>query len=171
MAEPIDNTYDIIDSRDVIARIEELETFRDDAAEEMKERLGRIAELESMETLTDEESDELGELKEKNELITNMKGEEQASSILYGEDEQRELDTLLALQDQAEGYSDWQHGESLIRGTYFRKYAEQLADDIGAIDRNANWPICHIDWDAAAQALKADYTCVDFDDEKYWIRG
>lgn len=63
------------------------------------------------------------------------------------------------------------HGESLIRDSYFEEYAEQLADDIGAIDRNAKWPVNCIDWEKAARELQYDYTEVDFDGEAYWIRA
>lgn len=50
------------------------------------------------------------------------------------------------------------------------EYAETLAEDIGAIDRNAGWPLMHIDWEAAADALKMDYRQVDYDGVAYWMR-
>lgn len=112
----ISNTDDVIDSRDVIARIEELEEYQD-------------------------------------------------------RDEQEELAALKALASQCEGYGDWQYGETLIRGTYFTEYAQQLADDIGAIDRDAKWPQSCIDWEQAADELKADYMAVDFDGVEYWLRA
>ena len=130
MADPR-NTDDIIDSRDVIARIEELEESRDDYNEEHGE--GAWQEIED------------------------------------GEPE--ELEALKALADDADGYcSDWAHGATLIRDSYFTEYAEELAGDIGAIDANAGWPARHIDWEAAADELKQDYTSVDFDGETYWMR-
>ena len=79
------------------------------------------------------------------------------------EDEKFELAALEALQSEAEGYSeDWKYGSTLIRDTYFEDYAQELADDVGAIDRDAKWPCNHIDWSAAADELKVDYTEVDF---------
>lgn len=114
----IDNSADVIDSRDVIQR---------------------IADLEEIEQRDD--------------------------------DEQAELDALKALQEEAEGYApDWEYGASLIRDSYFTEYAEQLAEDIGVIDRNASWPACHIDWEAAAESLKQDYTEVDFSGVVYWVQ-
>lgn len=59
----------------------------------------------------------------------------------------------------------------MILDTYFTEYAEQLADAIGAIDRNAGWPVCHIDWEAAADALKVDYTEVEFGGYTYFWRA
>jgi hypothetical protein len=114
----IGNTEDIIDSRDVIARIEY---------------------LESDEERTEEETDE--------------------------------LTALQALAEEASDYAeDWQYGAVLIRDSYFKEFAEEFASDIGAIDRNANWPLCHIDWDAAADSLKMDYAQVEFDGMAYWVR-
>lgn len=119
----ISNKDDIIDSRDVIARIAEIE-------------------------------------------------DENGLAPALDDPDRNEYDTLVALRDEAASYAlDWEYGEALIRDSYFTEYAEQLADDIGAIDRNAGWPLCCIDWDAAAEMLKQDYTCVDFDGVDYWIRG
>ena len=121
----INNAQDIIDSRDVIARIQELE---DDA-----------------------------------EAFTDDGG--------LDDDDAEELKALRALAEEAEGYAaDWHHGEALIRDSYFVDYARQLADDQGCINADAQWPTCHIDWEAAADSLKQDYTCVDFDGIEYWVR-
>lgn len=137
----ISNSDDTIDSRDVIARIEELEAERDAFDEAQAER-------------ATENGDETGA----------------AWADVY-EAEADELKALKALAEEAEGYSsDWRHGETLIRDSYFVEYAEQLAEDIGAIGRDASWPLSHIDWDAAADELKQAYTSVDFDGVTYWIR-
>ena len=117
---------DIIDSRDVIERIETLTSERDD----------------SPETWADENPDDAAELA-----------------------------SLESLADEAAGYApDWQCGECLIRGTYFIEYAQDLAEDIGAIDANASWPNTCIDWEQAARDLQMDYTSVEFNGVTYWIR-
>lgn len=54
--------------------------------------------------------------------------------------------------------------------TLRRNNAQELADDIGAIDSNAKWPLNHIDWEAAAEELKMDYTEVNFNGTTYYIR-
>ena len=124
----ITNSEDVIDSRDVIARIEELRGERDS---------------------TDGWNTES-----------------------FYEDERNELTALEALADEAEGYApDWQYGETLIRDSYFETYARELAEDLGAIPKDLSWPACHIDWDAATEALKQDYTSVDFGDVTYWVRS
>lgn len=82
-----------------------------------------------------------------------------------------EYRALVALQEEAEyNASDWTHGATLIRDSYFEEYARQLAEDIGAIDPKAGWPNTFIDWEAAAEALQQDYTQVEFDGVTYWIR-
>jgi len=113
------NTDDILDSRDIMARIEELEESGEDRTEQ----------------------------------------------------ETEELRALQALTEEACGSPDWEHGETLIRDTYFKSYAQELAEDIGAIDRNASWPSRCIDWEQAADELKQDYFSADFDGVTYWIRS
>jgi hypothetical protein len=114
----ISNSDDVIDSRDVIARIEELQA--------------NVAD----DTIT--------------------------------ADEDEELQALLKLAD--EGADDWEHGVALIRNSYFATYAEELADDLGAVPADASWPLTCIDWEQAARELQGDYTALDFDGVTYWVR-
>ncbi len=82
-----------------------------------------------------------------------------------------ELATLEAFAAEAEGYaSDWQYGATFIRDWYFKDYAQDLAEEIGAIKFDYSWPVSHIDWDAAADALKMDYSAVDLDGVTFWTR-
>lgn len=121
MTREIRNIDDVIDSRDVIARIEELR--------------------------------------------------EMSESAEWTTDDNDELTALEALAEQGEQYApDWAYGETLIRDSYFQDYAEELAEDIGAVNKNATWPNNFIDWEAAADALKQDYTDIEFDGVTYWIR-
>jgi len=87
------------------------------------------------------------------------------------DDDKEELRILTELEKQTSESTDWRHGETLIRDSYFTEYAEELASDTGAISRDAQWPLTHIDWDAAADDLKQDYMSVDFDGVDYWIRA
>jgi len=89
----------------------------------------------------------------------------------YGEDEAAELASLQVLASAGESASaDWHYGETLIRDSYFEDYARDTAESIGAIQSDAGWPMDYIDWPAAADALKMDYTSVDFDGVTYWVR-
>ena len=94
------------------------------------------------------------------------------------EEEHEELDGLFALMDDLKGYGedeewrgDW-YPLTLIRDSYFEDYAEELAGDIGAIDRNleGKWPYTCIDWAQAARELQMDYTSVEYDGVTYWYR-
>ena len=64
-----------------------------------------------------------------------------------------------------------QNESHMIREDKFIDYAQEFADDIGAIDIHASWPLNHIDWEAAAEELKQDYQEVEFGDETYLIRN
>lgn len=84
--------------------------------------------------------------------------------------EQAELETLTNLADQSDGIDDWQYGVALIRESYFQDYAQDLAEDIGALPRERSWPNYCIDWEWAARELRMDYTSVDFDGVEYLVR-
>lgn len=158
MANTISNYDDIIDSRDVIARIEELEAEREALQLEIDD-----AEVQWLKT-------EAG-TDEAHAVVDRRQAAYVALDAWTASDDADELRILKALADEASGYAaDWKYGETLIRDSYFRDYAEQLADDIGAIDRNASWPVNCIDWDQAARELQMDYSAVDFDGVTYWIR-
>ena len=153
-----DKYSDVIDSRDVIARIEELEGEREALQLEIDD-----AETQWLKT-------EAG-TNEAHAVVDRRQAAYVALDAWTASDDADELRILKALADEASGYAaDWRYGETLIRDSYFRDYAEQLADDIGAIDRNASWPVKCIDWDQAARELQMDYSAVDFDGVTYWIR-
>ena len=82
------------------------------------------------------------------------------------------LQALKDLETEAGVYApDWQYGETLVRDSYFREYAMQLAEDIGVLEGADKWPLTHIDWDAAVAELQMDYTQVEFDGVDYWLRS
>lgn len=91
-----------------------------------------------------------------------------------------ELLTLRELDKEAGGASsEWEHGESLIRDTSFVQYTKDLIadcyDDIPTSGRNHGdrWPYNHItiDYEAAAEELKQDYTTVEVGGVTWYIRG
>lgn len=141
----MNNSQDMIDSRDVIARIEELEGEREALAD----------------TITDDAED----------LTAEELADARRELAEWDEENTAELGALLALASEGEDYAaDWNHGETLIRDSYFETYAQELAEDIGATDRDAKWPQTCIDWEQAARELQMDYSSVDFDGVTYWIR-
>ena len=91
-------------------------------------------------------------------------------------DEADELRALEMVLDELRGYGgdhqwegDW-YPLTLIRDSYFQEYAQELAEDIGAIDRHASWPNNCIDWEQAARELRVDYTPIDIGRVTYWYR-
>lgn len=89
-------------------------------------------------------------------------------------DEEKEI--LEAIERlEGEGISDWEHGATLIKDSYFKEYAQELAEDIGAIGtanpKSGVWPLYCIDWDWAVRELQHDYSCVEFLGEDYWVRN
>lgn len=116
---------------------------------DLRDVLERIADLE-LEIGSDEENDfDQEELAELNafvkELLDNYGGED--------------------IGDIAE------NEPTVVNREYWLEYVKMFAEDIGAIDSNANWPICHIDWQAAADDLEQDYVTFDFDGRGYLIRA
>lgn len=94
----------------------------------------------------------------------------------FDHSEYEEFTGLKSLLEDMEGNSgDYQwrgswYPVSLIRDSYFKDYAQEFAEDIGAISSDASWPLACIDWDQAASELQIDYTSVEFDGVTYWYR-
>jgi hypothetical protein len=153
---------DIIDSRDVIKRVSELEsdlqTAHDAAVEVMRDTdFAALPENERLDYIVPEDFEEW----------LTVQAEDSGEQC----DDAEELIRLRALADEASSSPDWTHGEALIADHYFETYAQELAEDIGAVNRDASWPNNHIDWEAAAGALQQDYFSVEYGDTTYWIRG
>lgn len=174
----------VIDSRDVIERIEELESEKEaltDAVETAQEAWEETRaalddarddarhahEGETQAVLDEAVKDERKAFDDATKVLDDAK-----AALLEWEqgDEGQELKALLALQDEAEGYApDWRYGEALIREDYFVEYCQELVSDIGDLPRGIpNYLV--IDWDKTADNLKVDYTEVDFDGTTYLVR-
>lgn len=160
MADSISNSEDIIDSRDVIKRIEEL-------ADERQELVDAITEAR---TAVDESAEDISP-EDLADLQSAASDADDALAAWDESDDGAELKALQALQKQAEGYSDWIHGATLIRDSHFEDYARELAEELVGYKkiRDAEWPFSCINWEQAATVLQGDYTSVDFDGIDYWI--
>lgn len=94
----------------------------------------------------------------------------------YGHAEREELAELESFVEDLRGNGgdhEWDGSwfpVTLIRDSYFRDFAEEFAEDIGAINSDAAWPVRYIDWEAAAEALQMDYTAFDYAGVTYWGR-
>jgi hypothetical protein len=143
---------DIIDSRDAIKKLEELNDERESLDQAILDAY--------QEWFADREDTELTEALKQ--------------SVIDYQDwsDWEEYKQWKEFSEEGESIAaDWIHGEAFILDRYFKEYAEQLADDIGSIDRNARWPNDCIDWDRAARELQMDYSSIEIDGHTYWARS
>jgi hypothetical protein len=138
----ISSSDDIINVENITNRVDELREERDDFPKDEDDNTIASKEYLDWEKESGQELDEL------ESLLSDLCG--------YGGDHQWE--------------GDW-YPATLIAEGYFTEYAEDFAIDIGAVKRDAPWPNTHIDWEAAAEDLKSDYSEVDFDGSTYFYRG
>lgn len=161
----IDNSQYIIDVRDVIARVEELE----DEATQLPDGY----ELDPV------VGGYIWKCTDKDVGSDRFDSEDEATRAAWAHEnpeEVQELATLTELLSDLAGSGgdeqwrgDW-YPVALIRDSYFQDYAQELAEDIGAINPAATWPNNCIDWGQAARELRIDYSAVEFDGVTYWYR-
>ena len=169
----ISNTDNVINSRDIIERIDEL----------TGDFQGLVDDIEAAETDAEREMafDELATwLIGHTEIVPDL---EALDGITFDDvsewaesDDAHELKALLALADEAECSPDWLYGDTLIHEDYFTDYIEELINDCYGLPKEFNsgdWPWCHmtIDYAAAADEAKQDYMEVNFDGATYYIIG
>ena len=165
-ANEMSNTDNVIDSRDIIDRIEYLESEREpltDAVDQAQEALNDLDgnDFDEVSTFEEAEQEAKDALKA---AYANVKDWDES-------DEGQELAKLKAFAEEAEGYAeDWRYGATLIHEDYFEDYARDLAAEGDYDMKNEQWPYTCIDWAKAAEELQQDYTSVDFDGETYWVR-
>lgn len=85
--------------------------------------------------------------------------------------EDHELERLLAFAADLKNYAeDYSYGVAVIEESSFEEYAQQLAEEIGAVDPDVKWPMKCIDWKQAARELKYDYSAVAWEGRIYYTR-
>lgn len=144
MTQEITNNEDILDSRDIIARIEELESEKESMLEDVP--VSEYGNRENKKWVAWEDSDEASELGLLSDFMEAWKGN--------GGDEQWR--------------GDW-YPVTIIRDSYFEEYTEELITDCGYIARDfPSWIV--IDWEKTAENVRQDYTSAEFDGVTYWAR-
>lgn len=166
MSNTPNNFDDVIDSRDVIAQIEALESELQDAYDAKYEQANDLWH-EWCHNAETEIKDEPPKPPDFEAWLETERGESNTEFT----DEAEELHQLKDLATECEDCGDWKYGETLIRESYFETYAQELAEETGAVTEGANWPNNCIDWERAARELKMDYTEVDFDGVTYLLRS
>lgn len=141
---------DQFDIRDMIKRFEELETELQDAHHGESDPPASPFDEWAKNTAADENAtmqDAAIEFRAIQSFLDDVKG--------YGGDEQWR--------------GDW-YPVGFIADSYFEQFAQELAEDIGAINRDASWPNTCIDWEQAARELQQDYSIVTINGSDYWYR-
>lgn len=149
----------IIDSRDVIARIEELTAERDALQDALDEATALLQEATGDAKRLDDLSD----------LDSDVIDAEKALAD-WDDENSGEYAALQAACEEGEASPDWTHGATLVHDSYFTEYVMDMLADIGDLPRDIPWYIV-IDHEATADNVKADYFNIDLDGETYWIRA
>ena len=159
------NQDEVIDSRDIIERIDDLQSQRQALQED----------LEAAEACVHHHHNDLIPAN----YLDYPEGRElarcQRECAEWDSENLEELQSLEKLQSEAESSADWIYGETLISEDYFTQYIEELIGDCYQVPKemtSGEWPWRHmsIDYDAAAEEAKQDYMEVDFDGRTYLIR-
>jgi hypothetical protein len=138
----LDLAADIIDVRDIIARVEELENERDDYM--VPNRDGYMTMIGA--DWAADNAAEAAELAQLHAIMDELKG--------YGGDEQWR--------------GDW-YPVTLVDDAYFVDYARELVIDCGGLPRDVpEW--IEIDWRATARNIQTDYSSVEINGRTYWYR-
>lgn len=164
---------DIIDSRDIILRYEELNDEIEGLEQSIIDAVEDCNAFVKENGLTDYSEDEIESLQKLQEEVNRAKDAVVAFNQSFDKDE---LDTLTEVISQGENCSDWSHGEALIRESYFTDYIKDLIDDCYDMPKEfkeGKWPFNHLEmnWESAAEEAKQDYMEIEVYGETYYIRA
>jgi antirestriction protein len=131
----------------------------------------RLSELEGLRDALESERENLVEATDEDR--EEIEGRIEAAESDFGDAEKAELKQLESLKDdigESRGKINEEGGPFVLEDD-FEAYAQELADDLGAIPRDASWPCTCIDWEKAADELKMDYSSVEWNGETYLYRA
>lgn len=141
MANDFDSTDDLIDTRDICERIEELETELEAACEGQSE----------------------------NNIFENWLPNMAADDAGTFQEAAQELIALRKLVEEINEYAgdDCKDGVHLIRDSYFETAMDEMLEDIGDLPKNLpSYLKITVDYDE----LKMDYTSVEYEGVTFWFR-
>lgn len=148
---------------------DDLESAVESAKEDLEAAKEKAAELQALVVGVDSDGSEHDLLADAQSDVT--KAEEalaEAEKTFEDWQESAEGDELQNLKDIGDDLSTYRD-ESGIPESEFENYARELHEDING--SNDNWPYNCIDWERAAEQLKADYTTIDYDGNTYYVRA
>jgi hypothetical protein len=159
---------DVFDSRDVIERFEELDAEHGALQDAIDKAAEVLDDCRNTEQAAGEDDGGTSETVLQADFELTLAEEAMETWTEYDE-----YAALKKFVESANGYGDWDHGETFIADSYFEEYAEEIAEDVVGRDviQNATWPLNCIDWEAAADQLKQDYTSYEIEGKTYWARS
>jgi len=152
----------ILDTRDLDARKDELESLRDavkEAETRLTEAQSRVSELNRIEA--PEEEVEAAE-----EIVSDAESALDFARHDFGEDEQQELKDLENAESEVLAWTD---GNTLIPRDRWVDYVRDLLDDIAEPPKSLPSYIV-IDWDKTADNIEADYSEIEIQGTTYLYR-
>lgn len=151
MTTEIDWDAQTIDSRDIIARIEELEQERETLVEAVTQAENALHDYEENNPIVAESEDETPALEQEIEDAESALAE-------WEQENKDELRDLKAFAEEVDGYcEDWRHGVTLVAESYFVEYCREMLQDCGDLPKDIPCYLV-IDWEATADNIRADYT-------------
>ncbi len=132
----------------------------------------RLAELEGLRDAVTDAQDALKDASTDEEQESAQTDLDNAEAE-FSKDEADELKALESLKDDIGERGGKINDEAgpFVHESDFEDHARELADDIGAIPSDANWPCNCIDWEKAADELKMDYSSVEWNGVTYLYRA
>lgn len=111
---------------------------------DIRDKIERFEELEAADRHDEEDTEEFNELSSFLKVVKGQGGDHQWRG-------------------------DW-YPVTFIGDTDFEEYARELADNLGLVRDEADWPYSCIDWEEAAADLQMDYTSIEYHGQTYWYR-
>ena len=149
----MDFTENVIDTRDIQDRIDELNDDIDTLENEISDLSEEIDEL------NEEDADDKNEIDLKLDDIEDKQGQI--------EDLQEELSMLLDVKSEVPEFS---HGETLIHEDYWMEYVQELCEECDYITKDFPYWI-EIDWEATAKNVAMDYSTIELDGNTFYFRS
>lgn len=155
MSRSIDNTQDVMNSRDIQEAAQGLQSEKQDLLERLAAARDAI----------NNKAEDCGEDSEE------YRKELEAEAALKEFNADTDKQALLAFNQEGESLtSEWRHGETVIRRSYFVDYCDELCKDVGDIPKDIPIYIA-IDWERTAKNIEVDYSTLDFDGVEYLVRS
>lgn len=139
---------DILDTRNLNKRMEELQDLQN-FLEEIEEEWQTAINEDENEEIIDEIKNRLGNARDD-----------------FSENEAKEL---AELEEISQEIDEWSNGVTLINEDYWIEYVQEMLADCGDIPRDLPRYIV-IDWKSTAENIQYDYSCVEYQGERYYWR-